>query len=412
MDCAADADRSGELRYPFAPRTFLQPAESLNRLRDRAPICKVALDGGDEAWLVTRYAEGHAALVDPRLAIWFPGMPRDSVLDDEAAGFVFVMNGPAHLRLRRKLGSALGGEILQRVRRRAERVAGQIVAKLVRAGEPADVVSEVGVPLATGCLRDLLGVSEELARDLGRRAVEAAGVFAPPGSEQATTAEAAFADWVAEALDAEEAGPGRGLLSALLRDTSGDPLRRDEVSNAVLALLLGGLVPPARALAHGLLRLEERPDVIQELVNQPDLMPAVVEELLRLDHAVASSALRLATEDLEVGAVPVAAGEIVVVSLGAVNRDPSRFPKPDMIDPHRTNLSHLSFTAGPHRCLGAGVARAQLVAGLRATYLVATPHHTADETQRWRPGYFTDLPGITALTTQWHPARLQRSITR
>ncbi|MDQ6837724.1 MAG: hypothetical protein M3137_05140 [Actinomycetota bacterium] len=81
------------------------------------------LDGGDEAWLVTRYADGHAVLSDARLAIWFPGMPKDGVLDEEGGGFLFVMNGPHHLRVRRALGAAMGGVHAHRVRRLYERAA-------------------------------------------------------------------------------------------------------------------------------------------------------------------------------------------------------------------------------------------------------------------------------------------------
>lgn len=399
---------SSEFSYPFPPRSCLEPSEELDARR-QAPVSEVVLDSGDTAWLVTRFVDGHAVLSDARFAIWFPGMPRDRVLDEEGGGFLFVMNGPDHLRVRRSVGAAMGGVHLQRVRRAAERIAAGRIAALVAADRPADVIAEVGVPLAAGCLAELLGVSDRLGQDLQRRAAEVVAVFAPPSSGQATTAETSLADWAAAALHAEDAHHGDGLLSALLSghaSSGAAPLTRDEVRNVVLTLLLGGLVPPARALGHGLLRLLRRPDLVTRLRDNPGLVPAVVEELLRLDHAVASSGLRLATEGVKIGSVTVSAGELVVVSLGAVNRDPARFTKPDEIDPDRADHSHLSFVAGPHRCLGASIARTQLAAALRAVLTIADPLLPVDEDRlQWRPSYFTDLFSVSQVPLAWRPYR-------
>ncbi|MHB1533466.1 MAG: cytochrome P450 [Acidimicrobiales bacterium] len=258
-------------------------------------------------------------------------------------------------------------------------------------------------------MSELLGVSEQLGDDLRQRAAQVAGIFAPPGSDQAGAAETSLGGWVADALDAEDTHAGGGLLSSLLSGC-GSPgaaaSGTDEVRNVVLTLLLGGPIPPARALAHGLLRLLRRPDLVARLRAHPDLTPTVVEESLRLDHAVASSGLRLATEDLQIGSVAVSAGEVVVVSLGAVNRDPSRFPHPHELALDRAHHSHLSFAAGPHRCLGASIARAQLAAALHAVLAQADPRLAVDDDQlRWQPGYFTDLPSVPGLPLDWHPHR-------
>ncbi len=105
-------------------------------------------------------------------------------------------------------------------------------------------------------------------------------------------------------------------------------MRAAEAPNVVLTLLLGGLVPPARALLHGLLRLMVQPAALDRLRKRPALLAPTVEELLRLDHAVASDSLRLATADVELGCVPSRRGHVVVVSLAAVNRGPSVFERP------------------------------------------------------------------------------------
>lgn len=393
--------------YPFASSTGPEPSERLASYRQQRVLPTVTVDGSDRAWLVTRYADARAALADDRLAIWFPGMPRDRLMDQEAGGFLFVMNGPAHGRIRRAVGAALGGGRAEALRATAARIAATHVDDLVGAGEPADVIGQVGIPLAAGCLAGLLGAPPELAADLCRRAADAAGVFAPPGSDQASAAEAALGEWVSSVMAAEDDRPGHGLLSALQRRGGAGPqtwLEREELAGVVLTLLLGGLIPPARALAHGLLRLLARSELIAQLRADPALLPVAVEELLRLDHAVASSGLRLATTDVELGDQPVRAGDLVAISQAGANRDPAAYPQPDRIDLRRPRQPHLSFAAGAHRCLGAGIARTELTAGLQAILTRADPRLAVPEQDlQWQPGYLTDLPSLNALPLHWAP---------
>ncbi len=81
--------------YPFPPEAPCRSSRALGRYRDAGLVLPVVLDGDGPAWLVTSYALAKQVLGDPRFAIWFPGMPTDRVFD-EAAGRLFVMNGPAH----------------------------------------------------------------------------------------------------------------------------------------------------------------------------------------------------------------------------------------------------------------------------------------------------------------------------
>ncbi|MDQ6837725.1 MAG: cytochrome P450 [Actinomycetota bacterium] len=256
-------------------------------------------------------------------------------------------------------------------------------------------------------MSELLGVPDQLGQDLRRRAAEVVGVFAPPGSDQAGTAEAALADWVSAALDAEDAHGGGGLLSSLLSSdasSGGSALSNDEVRNVVLTLLLGGLIPPAQALGRWAAPASaptraggppaQRP---RPYAGRGRRTPATrpCGRLVRAPPRHRGPAHRLGGGR---------AGEVVVVSLGAVNRDPSRFIQSHRLDPERAEPSHLSFAAGAHRCLGASITRTQLLAALHAVLTCADPHLAVDEEQlQWRPSFFTDLPSVTQLPLAWRP---------
>ncbi|MDA8312758.1 MAG: cytochrome P450 [Actinomycetota bacterium] len=362
------------------------------------------LDGHGPAWLVTGYAAAKQVLGDPRFASWFPGMPTDRLLDEDAAGLLFVMNGPRHLAIRRAVGAAMGGDTLRQLRARTEALAARRVSILHQRDASVDLLHELAVPLSAATLGELLGAPTELCRRLEGLAGEAASMFAPPATPEAGGAETRLLQWVEDLIGVDRTHPPAGLVTELLQDHDDKVgLRPAVVPNVVLTLLLGGLVPPARALVHGLLRLMQRPGYLDRLREDPALVAPTVEELLRLDHAVTSDSFRLATADIELGGVGVRQGGVVIIAPAAINRDPGAFERPDEIDPTRAGTGHLSFAAGAHRCLGAAIARLQLHAGLDAIIASGqTPTLAVGLDQLdWRPGYFTGLPSL-----QSQPVRL------
>jgi cytochrome P450 len=166
------------------------------------------------------------------------------------------------------------------------------------------------------------------------------------------TARAAF-DELATALREVAARPG-SMLSKLGSEVSPDEL----VSNAAV-FLFGGIETSEGMTANALHHLLSNPEELARLRHDPSLIDAAVEESLRLEPA-AARVDRYATRDLELGGCSIAAGDLVVVSLAAANRDPAHFPKPDRFDVRRPNArSHLAFAHGPHTCIGSTLARLQ-----------------------------------------------------
>ena len=163
--------------------------------------------------------------------------------------------------------------------------------------------------------------------------------------------------------------PGDDVVSDLVRAQEQDPTltRRDLFATAQL-LLVAGFETTVNLIGNGALALMANPAARRALVTDPDATDRIVEELLRLETPVQYT-MRLTTEPLELAGVRLRADTPVVLLLAAANRDPLVFPDPHRFDPDRPNgRDHLAFSAGIHYCLGAGLARMEAAATLRALF--------------------------------------------
>ena len=187
-------------------------------------------------------------------------------------------------------------------------------------------------------------------------------------------------DTIVEAVTRVTAGepvsPEGRAAFAMLRDSLLPSLRRDPessllaaaggmadglsdeqiVSNAAV-LLFGGIETTEGMIANAFFHLFSNPNILAEARANPAILPAVVEESLRLEPA-AAVVDRYTTCAVRLRDVKIRKGELVQVSLAAANRDPDVFPDPDRFDPFRPNLrAHVTFAQGPHVCLGIHLAR-------------------------------------------------------
>ena len=121
-------------------------------------------------------------------------------------------------------------------------------------------------------------------------------------------------------------------------------------------LLIAGNETTANLIGNGILALLRNPEQLRRLRDDPGLIPAAVEELMRFDSPVQTD-FRRVLADCEVNGFPVRKRDNIVVLLGAANRDPEMFENPDRLDVGRDQRSHLSFGRGIHHCLGAPLAR-------------------------------------------------------
>jgi cytochrome P450 len=175
------------------------------------------------------------------------------------------------------------------------------------------------------------------------------------GQPVSAAGRAAFAALKNSLLPSLKSSPEASLLAAA-GSTAGD-LSEDQIVSNAAVLLFGGIETMEGMIANALYFLFTNRSFLIAVNNDKDLIPAVIEESLRLEPA-AAVVDRYAVRDVRLGAASIKAGDLVQVSLAGANRDPGTFADPDRFDPTRPNLStHVTFAQGPHVCLGLHLAR-------------------------------------------------------
>jgi cytochrome P450 len=161
--------------------------------------------------------------------------------------------------------------------------------------------------------------------------------------------------------------PGDDLLTALIAvSEDADRLAENELIAMVFLLLVAGHETTVNLIANGTLALLRNPDQLAVLRADQERVVDVVEETLRYEGPVRQATLRYTVEPITVGEVEIPVGELVLVALGAANRDDARFTDPNTFDIDHDTHGHLAFGYGIHFCVGAQLARLEGQIALRA----------------------------------------------
>jgi len=278
---------------------------------------------------------------------------------------IFFTDGPDHHRVRRLFSqeftarrvAALEPAVVRMVDELLDRLAG-----LGAGGQPVDFMAEFALPLPSNVIGELLGVPEEdrpwfppRVRSFGAILEVGPGMwrFLQGADSAAEELTAYFADLVAK----RRAQPRDDLVSALVHARADrTALGEAELLANLITMFNAGYVTTTHLIGNGLTLLLDRPDLLATLLAEPERTPAYIEEILRYEPPTHYS-IRWAGEDTEIMGVPVPAGSRLLVLLGAANRDPNRFPDPDVFDPNRQDCPVLTFGGGLHFCLGAALSR-------------------------------------------------------
>jgi cytochrome P450 len=262
---------------------------------------------------------------------------------------------PEHTRLRRPVAAAFNRGHIERLRPRVRALA----AELLAAVDPAsfDAVADFAEPLPVLVISELLGVPRSHAPRLREWSQAIVRMYEhAPSAEVVDAAVAAAGDFAAlirDLADQRRAAPVDDLVSDLVATD----LSPDEVVASAVLLLNAGHEASVNVFGNGLVALLERG------LRPADDVALTVEEMLRFDSALQLFE-RTATEEVTVGEVTLRPGERIAALLGAANRDPAVFDEPDRFRPDRDPNPHLAFGAGLHFCVGAPLARMELVESL------------------------------------------------
>jgi cytochrome P450 len=346
----------------------MDPAEGLldhpyavyDRLRDTAPVHRVAGTDGNPAWLVTRYEDVREALANPLLSLdkkhALPGSYQGLSLPPALDANLLNMEAPDHTRIRRLVVRAFTPRRVEQLRTPVRETADRLLDALGPHGS-ADLIAAYAAPLPITVICDLLGIPGEHRPDF-RSWTDV--LAAPDPSRPGAVKEAVVAmlGFLTQLLADKRKKPADDLLSDLIavRD-EGDRLTEDELMSLAFLILFAGYENTVQLIGNAVLGLLTHPDQLAALRANPERFPDAVEEFARHEGPALLAIRRFPVEDVTIGAVTVPAGETVLLSLAAANRDPARFPDPERLDLGRDASGHLALGRGIHYCVGAPLAR-------------------------------------------------------
>ncbi|MFI7355981.1 cytochrome P450 [Streptomyces avidinii] len=382
---------------PYADPAFVaDPFPLYRQLREDGPVRRVVVAGGLDAWLVTRYEDGLAALSDARLSSdvrdasdarilrQLPETERESMLSN-----MLRSDPPDHTRLRRLVSKAFTARRVAGMRPRIQSITDRLLDDIAPAGR-ADLVADFALPLPVTVISELLGVPvddrhefQDWTDRMIRRGAE------PPDPAVVNEAWQHMRAYVTGLIHAKRALPGDDLLSGLVtaRDQE-QRLSEDELVAMVFLLLAAGYITTVNLIGGGIAMLLADPGQLDLLRADPGLLPGAIEEFLRYDGPVSPGIARFAREDVEIAGVTVPRGATVLIGSAVADRDPARFPDPDRLDITRQDNAHLAFGHGIHYCLGAPLARleGQIAIGTALRRLPGLALAAPPDGIRWRPG--------------------------
>ncbi|GAA1874635.1 cytochrome P450 [Pseudonocardia ailaonensis] len=354
-----------ELPLHMKRRRF-DPAPELGTMRDEGRITRIRTPLGAEPWVVTRWSDVREVLGDAQRFsnAWMrsrpmPGMAERSPEEIATlrAGNLLTYDPPEHTRLRRMLTGEFTGRRMRRLEPRVHEIVESHLDAMEQAGSPADLVADFALPVPSLVICELLGVPYEDRAEFQERSGRLLNLSVPMAEREAAGAEqrAYMADLVAR----EQAGPGDALLGTLIRE-HGDDITTDELIGIAGLLLIAGHETTSNMLGLGTLALLEHPDQLALVRDDPEAIGPAVEELLRWLSIVHSGTFKVATEDTEISGTRIPAGDLLLLSLPAANRDPELLADPETLDVRRGTLGHVAFGHGIHHCLGAPLARMEM----------------------------------------------------
>lgn len=393
----------------FSPEIIENPYPMYQALRENSPV----LDLPDANLLVlTRYEDIQNTLRDRTLGHADDSMMTEAQLEEINANAairglrqtMLLKNPPDHTRLRGLVVKAFDARRTEAMRDRIRAIANELVDQFIEAGS-GDLVSLFTHPLPVIVICDMLGIPEsDRAEFVSGSRVNGRLIDPSPMTESeiadANRRSAESQAYFESICDARRRDPQDDLITALVQsETEHGTLSRDELTSNISLLFAAGHETTVNLMGNALIALYRNRDQLDILRRDLTRMPQAVEEFLRYDSSVQLTA-RDALEDTQVCGIDVTRGRSVITILGAANRDPEVFERPDELDITREKVKPLSFGGGIHLCLGAQLARIEADEALRVL-LARLPGLELDDPVRPDWKQTITLRGVTSLPARW-----------
>ncbi len=356
----------------FSDEFVQDPYPTYRRFLEEGPLHFVDVSGGMwGVWAVFSHAGCSAVAKDPRLSAKRTGRMLFTLPMSKRGEFkeltrmlglwMIFIDAPEHTRMRKLMNKGFTQAAAEALRPQVERIVDKILDPLADASE-ADLVKELAYPMPVRVISELLGVPETMHEAFLRWSAAIAEFNGSPDrtvehAQNAQNAVLALTDFFRKAVAERRQNKGNDLISLLIDiEEEGEALTEEELYAQCVQMLFAGHETTRNLIASGIYSLLREPEKMSELRENPTLIRTAVEEFLRFESPIQYTA-RVAKEDVEICGVRIPQRQTIWCMLGAANRDPKQFKEPDTLKLNRLNNQHLAFSAGPHFCIGAQLAR-------------------------------------------------------
>jgi hypothetical protein len=340
-----------------------EPYPVWNDLRQRCPVAHTTRWGG--SWMPTRYEDLFEIARDvTRFSSRDVGVaPRPADAAQAQLDYLGVRlapiasDPPEHTWTRKLLLPFFSVTAIARYEPETRDLCRSLIDGFIANGR-VDAAEGYAQQIPPRIIASMLGIPKEMS-DTFVGWVRGILELAVKDPELRVQSRAAIFGYFRECIDARRDNPGEDLISYLLHvDVDGQPVPEPLVLGMCVLLLIAGIDTTWSSIGSALWHLAQHPDDRRRLVAEPDLMPNAVEELLRAYSPVTMA--RIVAEDCEYAGRALKAGDRVLMSFPAANRDPERFDRPDEVLLDREKNPHIAFGVGIHRCVGSNLARMEM----------------------------------------------------
>jgi cytochrome P450 len=394
------------------------PFDHFAETRARCPVQKMRLADGHPAWVVLGYDAARHALHDPRISKDMLAALQDNgdvvaegLPGPEFSRHMLNVDPPHHTRLRRLVSRAFVPPRIAALEPAIRAIASNLLDELDAAGPGAtvDLIEGYAYPLPFRVIGELLGIPPaDRPRLHAWFQVLLSGWSGDPPPEAVEASDGIVA-YLRELVDAKRQNPASDLVSVLVA-AEDDALTTQELLSSLFQLVVAGHDTTASLIGNGVVALLDHPDQLEALLADLGQLPAAIDELIRFTAPVPHATFRVTAAPVTLDGAQIPPHEQVLVCLGSANRDPGRFPAPDVLDIGRNDGPNLGFGHGIHYCLGAPLARLEA----KVAFEELLGRHpglrlAADrDALAWAHGDGLVLRGLVSLPVVLGPSRSQR----
>lgn len=400
------------------PEVMQHPYPLYRALRETDPV---HWDPFLHSWIVTRYADivtvlsrlsADRTLTAQRLEEM--GLAAMSPIIQVMAQQMLFRDPPYHTRVRTLCAAAFTPARVAVLRDHIQDIADSLINRFISKGT-ADIVADMAAPMPAIVTAEMLGVPVSDHEKLKQWSIDFAeilGNFLHDPDRVARVAQSVrdMTEYFRAAIHQQETDPHEGLVLSLVQaEVDGGHLTEEEIIANSILTMIGGQETATNLIGSGLLTLLRHPEQMRMLEADPSLIPSAVEELLRWESPIQHTA-RVAPEDFTLGGKLIRRGQTVVAVLAAGNRDPERFPNPDVLDLKRGDKGHLAFGWAAHFCFGAPLARMEGQIAFSTLLRRLKNLELASEDFVWRENL--GLRGLSGLPVRFDPVSEDLPVSR